>query len=186
MSKKKDKDAKVVVEEVNEQAEITESDAVDTTPVVATKTDAAGTLGTNRALTIALIAVVAVASMVIGGLLTFIFVTSDNSNQEAYEYAEEYISEEERQLNELEALLQQLLAGNEVADLPFITGAEARTIALDYVGHGTAEGDLLFFSDGVPTYEVDIRHDGTRYMVYVNSEGSVVDSSNFVDDAEEE
>lgn len=184
MSKKKAKDAAVNADT---------DTAVDATEVVAStasdkeaQKSATPTLGTNRALTMALIAVAVVASMVIGGLLTFIFVTAGSDGQETYAYAEEYLSEEERQLNELEDLLQQLLAGSDPAELPFITGAEAREIALRYVGHGSVESDLLFLDDGFPAYEVDIRHDGTRYAVYVSAEGSVIDSNSFADISEEE
>jgi len=82
------------------------------------------------------------------------------------------------EIAELEAMLQEILAGDSPAqytDVPIISSQEARDIAALFIGHGEVFGDLLFMDDGVFVFEVDIRHEETRYMVYVNAiDGSVI------------
>ena len=49
-----------------------------------------------------------------------------------------------------------------------ISNQQARDVALALLGYGAVHDAILFMEGGVPTFEVDIRHANTRYMVYVD------------------
>ena len=55
------------------------------------------------------------------------------------------------------------------ADIPRISNQQARDIAVEHLGHGTAVDTMLFFYNDVLTFEVDVRHQNVRYTVYVNA-----------------
>jgi len=102
-------------------------------------------------------------------------VQSNNQNQD------EVSAELAAELAELQELLDSILADNHgQGDAEMITDREAMDIALQYIGHGSVNDVLLFSDEGVLTFEVDIRHEEVRYMVYINAlSGSVISSDSF-------
>jgi len=96
------------------------------------------------------------------------------------------------EIEELRALIQLLLQnmnGNTnqnqqaaQAAVPQISSQSARDIAVELVGHGTARDVVLFTENGVLTFEVEVRHNNVRYMVYVNAaNGGVIRMSRHED-----
>jgi len=108
------------------------------------------------------------------------------------------MSEEEmrRQIEELRTLIDTLLLAmntNNVpsppqgqAGIPSISSQRAREIAVELVGHGTAREVMLFMDSNVLTFEVDVRNENARYMVYINAlSGSVIRMSRFEDSVQD-
>ena len=133
---------------------------------------------------VSIIAVVALVFYTIGlqnQQLQNITNTEDVQNNNQDEVSAELTAE----LAELQELFDSILAGNYPADeiqtdVELISDQEAMDIALQYLGNGLVNDVLLFSDDGVLTYEVDIRDDDIRYMVYVNAfSGSVISSDRF-------
>jgi uncharacterized membrane protein YkoI len=86
---------------------------------------------------------------------------------------------------ELTALINILIQNQSTdnqAGIPQISSQRAREIALELIGHGTARDVFLFTENSVLIFEVEIRHDNVRYMVYVNAlSGDVVRMSRHED-----
>jgi len=55
-----------------------------------------------------------------------------------------------------------------------ITDQEAGDIAIAFIGYGDVQDTMLFVEDDTLTFEVDIRYDDGRYMVYVNAANGTV------------
>jgi len=89
------------------------------------------------------------------------------------------------EIAELESMLQAILTGETpfgTSNTPTITSQDARDIALAFVGYGEVFDDLLFIDYGVFIFEVDIRYEAARYMIYVNAiDGSVMNMSQYDD-----
>lgn len=95
-------------------------------------------------------------------------------------------NEMQQQINELRELVSTLLAllGNQQSQsgIPNISSQRARDIAVDFIGHGTVNDVFLFTENNNLLYEVDIRHEGVRYMVYIfASSGDVLRMSRYED-----
>jgi len=141
----------------------------------------------------ALIIVSSVALILFGALIALIITMQMGQNQ--YTYNTQPAQGENESNNdvelaaesaELEAMLQSGFEENNLGDadyFTFITSQEAADIALSFVGYGELFDDLLFLDDGVPTFEIDIRHEETRYMVYVSAAGGGVVGMNRFEDA---
>jgi len=84
----------------------------------------------------------------------------------------------------LEALVQELiLGGADTTSETQILQQVAIDIALGHIGYGTFTSVFLFTEDGQSVFEVEIRHEAMRYMVYVNAtNGSVIRMESFVAD----
>ena len=57
-----------------------------------------------------------------------------------------------------------------------ISSKEAREIAVDFVGYGTAHDVMAFTNKDTLIFEVDVRHDAMRYVVLLNAESGNVTS----------
>jgi len=99
-----------------------------------------------------------------------------------------------QQIDELRALINMLitLMGNNnsetaqnqpnMSGIPSISSQRARDIAVELVGHGTARDVFLISENSILTFEVEIRYNAVRYMVYVNAiNGSVIRMSRHED-----
>jgi len=59
-----------------------------------------------------------------------------------------------------------------------ISSIKAREIAVDFVGYGVVHDIQAFTDEGSLIFEVDVRHDATRYVVLLNAESGSVKSLN--------
>jgi len=86
------------------------------------------------------------------------------------------------ELRELVNMLVSALLNNNQAGIPGISSQLARDIAIEFVGHGTTRDVLLFTENGVLIFEVEVRHEDVRYMVYIiAANGNVLRMSRFED-----
>ena len=59
----------------------------------------------------------------------------------------------------------------------------AKEIAVDFVGYGVVHDIMAFTNDDTLTFQVDVRHDATRYVVLLNGEnGNVTGLNRFKDE----
>ena len=136
---------------------------------------------------VTLIAVIAVVAMVFYtmGLRNQQPQNTINTEDVQSNNQDEVSTELAAELAELQALLESILAGDYPTDTEqtyteLITEQEAMDIALQHIGYGSVNDVLLFSDDGVLTFEVDIRHEEMRYMVYINAlSGSVIASDSY-------
>ncbi|MDR2182805.1 MAG: PepSY domain-containing protein [Clostridiales bacterium] len=104
---------------------------------------------------------------------------AQNQPNSTYEEMRRQIEELRTLINLLITLLQNNNANTgqnqpNQAAIPSISSQRARDIAIELVGHGTARDVILFSDNGVLTFEVEVRHNNVRYMVYVNAIGGGV------------
>ena len=122
-----------------------------------------------------LLSVAVLIFMLVGGLFVNIAFTQDPVEVHAASDADAMQAE----IEELRALIQLLLANmdnssNQIpqaaqAGVPQISGQRAREIAVEFIGYGTTGEVTLFTDNGVLTFEVEVRQNNVRYMVYVNA-----------------
>ncbi|MCL1988568.1 MAG: PepSY domain-containing protein [Firmicutes bacterium] len=102
---------------------------------------------------------------------TAIFLGYTNFATETVYAAQPDVAAMQAEIEELKALIQALMAviGQPPAtQISQISSQQAREIATDFLGGGTAVSANLFSEDGTPMFEVEVAN-GTRQMVYINA-----------------
>ena len=137
------------------------------------------------------------AAIVLAGYVAYSYFRSEPvyASVQAASSNDATIAELQQTIAELRALVNLLMqnAGgnnqggqqNVQAGIPFISSQRAREAAVAHVGYGTARDAMLFSDEGVLTFEVDVRHQNRRYMVYVDAaNGDFIRMYRFDDAAE--
>ena len=140
------------------------------------------------------IAVLMVCVIAAGGLLVPALLSNNQAGTVHLQAAQAdgenmTIAELQQAIEELRALVNLLVLNmnnnaqqDTQAGIPSISSQRARDIAVEFIGHGRAMEVWLFTDGNVLTFEVEVRHENVRYMVYINAaNGNVIRMSRFED-----